>query len=364
MSTINQPEAQVYAPKGSETFNQKMYETLADLTDETVSLIGDNLVALLLSGGYGRGEGGVNIVNGKEWPHNDLDLTIIVQRRDHVLKRVVEHITNRYGKRLGVRVDFNRPITLKELRRLPHWLVWHDLLAGHQVLYGPSYILSVNMPKYMKDPVPGTEALHLLLNRGAGLLRALRMVRQCEPELDRDFIRQNYFKTAMALGDAVLIMLGHYDGRHQIRHERLIGAVQADHELQKFDLLPLHEDGIHFKFTPHDFDAREITEDDLRDLARRWCEVFLWCERQRTGGPFEDTEVYCRWPGIREKDRSRLRHMPRNFARNLRVGWMSFRHPRESLYRMLPQLLDVKQMDYPEWPAIGEEFLKAWRRYS
>ena len=364
MSTIQETEHPIYAPHGSENFNREMHEVLADLTEEAVGLIGDNLVALLLGGGYGRGEGAVYLIDGQEKPFNDLDLTIVVQRRNRALKKALLHIKHRYEHRLGIHVDFSRPITLSELRHLPHWLMWHDLLSGHKTLYGPAYILSVNMPSYMSQPVPGTEALRLLLNRGAGLLMALRIERGCQPSPDPEFVRRNYYKAALALGDAVLIMLGRYEGNHRRRHERLIESVESDKELQKLDLIGYHEDGVNYKFEPHNFADRAINEDDLRQLASRWRDVLLWCERQRTGGPFEDIEVYSRWPGIREKEYNRLRHIPKNLVRNLRVGWLSLRHPRESLYRQLPQLLDIQQMDFPEWPDVGKEFLKAWERYN
>lgn len=364
MSTTKSSETQIFAPFGSSDFNSRMQEVLADFTEETASLLGDNLVALILGGGYGRGEGGVCVIEDQERPCSDLDLTLIVQKRNRALKRALGHIGHRYSHLLGIHMDFNRPITLNELRQLPHWLIWHDLFYGHRVLYGPSYILSVNMPNYMGSPVPGIEALRLLLKHGAGLLMALRVDRGCELAFEENLVRRQYYKTALALGDAVLIMLGRYEGGHRLRHERLIEAVQADPELQKLDLLDYHKDGMNFKFQPDDFKDKVITRDELQQLAGRWRDVLLWCERQRTGGPFEDVEVYSRWPGIREGELSRLRHLPKNLWRNLRIGRLSWRHPHEMLYRQLPQLLDVSQMDLPEWPAIGEEFLKAWKRYG
>ena len=55
--------------------------------------------------------------------------------------------------------------------------MWYDLLNGHIVIKGPSDILSAHAPAALKKTLPVIEATRLVLNRGAGLLWALRVVR-------------------------------------------------------------------------------------------------------------------------------------------------------------------------------------------
>ena len=60
--------APVYARHASDAFNERMGEWLTGLAAAVRHSLGDNLVALILGGGYGRGEGGVLRVGSEERP--------------------------------------------------------------------------------------------------------------------------------------------------------------------------------------------------------------------------------------------------------------------------------------------------------
>ena len=74
----------VYSRDGSAEFNERLNETLLRIGDEVEQALGNNLVTLVLGGGYGRGEGGLVVKDGKEMPYNDLDLTLVVGRKSTI----------------------------------------------------------------------------------------------------------------------------------------------------------------------------------------------------------------------------------------------------------------------------------------
>lgn len=71
----------IYADHGSEAFNARMHDVCLRIGEDVEKALGSNFTALILGGGYGRGEGGVVRVDGVEKPYNDLDFTLIVRRK-------------------------------------------------------------------------------------------------------------------------------------------------------------------------------------------------------------------------------------------------------------------------------------------
>src|ERR1700737_1678620 len=85
-----------YARQGSAEFNVRMHEWLTALSSEVRGVLGENLIALVLGGGYGRGEGGVLRVSGEERPYNDLDFTLIVRRKGSFSAAALEALQHKY----------------------------------------------------------------------------------------------------------------------------------------------------------------------------------------------------------------------------------------------------------------------------
>ncbi|MHB2020718.1 MAG: hypothetical protein ACYCW6_27585, partial [Candidatus Xenobia bacterium] len=127
-----------YAPMASIDFNRQLHQRLGRLARDVRRALGPSLHALVLGGGYGRGEGGVVRQGDGEAPYNDLDLALILE--DSIRPRLFD-ISDRYQAELGVHVDFSRPLLADGLDDLPPYLVWYDLALGHVVLDGPSNVL-------------------------------------------------------------------------------------------------------------------------------------------------------------------------------------------------------------------------------
>jgi len=195
----------IYADHGSEMFNARMHDVSLRIGADVEQALGSNFVALILGGGYGRGEGGVVRVDGVEQPYNDLDFTLVVRRKNSVPWDKLDAISEHYEEEIHIDVDFSRPLAIRDIETWPHWLMWYDLLNGHIVIKGPSDILTAHAPAGLKKTLPAIEATRLVLNRGAGLLWALRVVRGAENTPDPDFTRRNYYKCILAMGDGLLI---------------------------------------------------------------------------------------------------------------------------------------------------------------
>lgn len=368
------PEAQIDLPSynkdlkycrlASADFNSRMDDALHRISEETHQAMDNNLVALILGGGYGRGEGGVICVEGYEQPYDDLDLVLVVQDKSAVQQDQLAAISKKYESELKIHVDFSRALTIEDIRNWPRWLIWQDLLNGHITLYGQEDVLIANAPVYLRDPLPPIEATRLLLNRGAGLLWAMRIARGVESAPDADFVRRNYFKCGLALGDAALIAHRRFATPYRGRDERLAALVSESEELAALNIQLLYEISLLFKFTPDQSPDVPLTQQSLQILARLWGATFLHVESKRTGRGFRSLEEYSRWLGLREPEQHTVDALARNVIRNIQLGTLSWLYPREWLYRRLPVLLGLTHEDVGDWAVESERFLIVWKRFN
>jgi hypothetical protein len=237
-------------------------------------------------------------------------------------------------------------------------------LNGHVVLHGLRDVLQANAPKRLGEPLPEIEAARLLLNRGAGLLWALRIARGLELPPDPDFARRNYYKCALALGDALLIVHRRFTTSYGQR-AALLGRLAADcAAVGGFSLESLYCAALQFKFRPDALPDRAPDQALLQALAERWGQVFLYVERHRHRCPWPSLAAYAQWRGVREPDQNALWQWPRNIACNRRTGKWSWRYPLEPLYWQLPALLGLARVSRPDWPTETGRFLAFWQQFN
>ncbi len=354
----------VYTRDGSDAFNEQLHDILDRIADRVESVMKGNLVALILGGGYGRGEGGVIEKNGREMPYNDLDFTLVVKSKSRLPWEELNAVRKEFAALLGIHVDFSRPLTVGDIENWPSWLMWYDLLNGHVTLKGPPNFLEKHAPETLRNPLPAIEATRLLLNRGAGILWALRVIRRFESEPDEDFVRRNYFKCALALGDALLIAFKKYTTQYYGRDILVRDLAHSEPRVASLDLQQLYDQALKFKFRPDSVSQKPITEKMLLDVARKWGQVFLLVETVRCDTKFGSLDEYIDWSGIREKDQHALKPMFRNFIKNVGLGRLSFRYPRETLYRELPVLLGLVKKSPSDWSVESRNFLNTWDRFN
>jgi hypothetical protein len=334
------------------------------LGKEIEQAMGEPFLALILAGGYGRGEGACIQKDGKEAPYNDFDLFVVTRKRTSLSEEILE-ITKAYEEKLGIEVDIGKPLTIDMIKVLPHQLMWQDLLQSHKVIVGDPQILSGHAPSYLRESLPQVEALRLLLNRGSGLLQAII---HCQAGIqdakhilpDPDFIRRNREKCTLALGDSLLITHRLYtpplDQRTQTLHEQVDTLLVP----QAQRILFMYEMAARFKTQPDSLDKNQPPLSDLLEIAQLWVEVMLYCERTRTGKVWNHAGEYERDHFIREPEQHTPRNLLRNLGKNFKEGRISLLYPREKLYGQLGVLLENPKPEESAWRKRAVAFLGAW----
>jgi hypothetical protein len=181
------------------------------------------LAGVVMGGGYGRGEGGVW---GDGKLSNDLDFFLVTEegageRSTGAIAAAVGGIGARWTEKLGLDVDF----CVKTPWRLRHdqeRLMVQELVRGYCDVAGkPGEELFAGVERREASALPWSEAVRLLVNRGAGLLMAMEEAR------GRRFAVRNVNKCILGAGDARLIARGQYRWRAVERAEALGDAAYS-----------------------------------------------------------------------------------------------------------------------------------------
>src|SRR5665213_289522 len=148
------------------------------------------LEALLLGGGYGRGEGGVLKIENGDQPYNDLEFYVFIRGNRWLNERRYRESLHHLGKKLAtmakVEVEF-KIISLTGLRRSSPSMFYYDAVMGHRMLFGDESDLANCSHHREAQLIPPAEATRLLMNRGSGLLFAReKLLRRPFTEADAD----------------------------------------------------------------------------------------------------------------------------------------------------------------------------------
>ena len=151
--------------------------------DRVVSVIRDeikDLRAVILMGGYGRGEGAVDVVKGKPMLMNDFDMYVITEKQygDDFLEDLGVRCSRMIGKGglahpegFEERYEFNRffhvdirCIPENRMHSMPPMQRYYEMRHAGAVLYGPESILR-KFPDIKPHEIPRPEALRIIMNR-------------------------------------------------------------------------------------------------------------------------------------------------------------------------------------------------------
>ena len=299
---------------------------------EVCALLGNRLQAIVLVGGYGRGEGGVYKDGASYRLVNDLDLLVFV--RGYLSGRAGARLNQQLkalGRRLkptaaGIKqIDLTVANTLA-LRFAPNLVVHYEVAHGHQVISG-AVNLSKIMPRYdprKLDPIDG--AIYFF-SRGSGLL--LPALYFATGNLDNPEFQQNFQieiqKACQAMGDALLLLTRQY---HYSYRERLARFERLDTRS-----IPPMPEGLLDRVTPL---YKEATRKKLRpsfqwegeqEMVEQWFRVravfgdfFRWYESVRLGRDFDSWMAYSdhiRERGMGEPLSIRFRTMVRSMLERI-----------------------------------------------
>jgi rhamnosyltransferase len=345
----------------------------------------EHFESLVLMGGYGRGEGGYRLVDGKPAPCNDYDYFLVVKgmsrREAGALQTRLREVAERLEHMVGVEVDL--AVLRKEtLASAPFTLMNAEMKWGHRVIAGDRWVLQA-MPAMPFDNLSLGEFTRLMNNRGALLLmnaKTLEGARDIVGE-EREVFFRYLFKAVLACGDALLAMDGIYHPAYAEKRRRLtlVG------ELPCRDFHRLYRLAVDNKFYP---DSGLYESQDLEALQTRvthcWLNTLSHLESHRTRRPIGSWRDYAR-PQL-AKGQLEAHRRWRNFAITVRdfgarhalryLGW-AVRYPRERLISVLPLLLSANRdgqadlvavpLNIPRetgWSETVDGYLHTWQRYA
>lgn len=330
---------------GSDTLEDELHALCTSAGEKIAPIIPPSkLKALVLGGGYGRGEGGVLKTTAGDKPYNDLEFYIIHRGSDLIAEkrysRRIHHIAEELTSRAGIEVEF-KLLSAHKLERGPVTMFYYDLIAGHRLVLGNDLWLAGFDQHRAAHRIPLFEATRLLMNRCSGLLYSEeKLSRGTFTSDDADFVGRNLAKAKLAIGDVFLAMRGQYHWSCRERHKRL-RKLEAEGALQQFSsLVPLHSQGVEFKLHPVRSE-RSVGEfraelDFVEDVTKQ---LWLTLESRRLNEPFTDISSYSlsaidKCPET-DSNRNRLINARRFGMKQL----INPRYPRERLLNSLPLLL-------------------------
>ena len=338
--------------------------------------------ALLLAGGYGRGEGGIFRTARKASPqlYNDLEFYLILRNGTSLRAPTawIQHQSHSGDEQLGIEVEF-KILHENALRNAHPSMFFYDLVAAHRFVAGsPDFIAT--LPARLQDPtlIPPEEATRLLFNRGAGLFFSKVALQRSDERLTNGFIERNHAKVRLALADAVLALNGQYHYSCRERHLRL--SSRLDQIPPDWDTLcEWHREGVEFKLTPrHTHPSRTELEQQQAEIVRLWLQTFLWLESIRLKTVFTSPEQYARTPALLFPKTNRFRNMALALRDQIRrggalSGWTDY--PRATLQRALvlflspsPQIAPARLLlqisQEASWAETETAFTRWWRFYN
>ncbi len=307
----------------------------------------DQIDGLVLAGGYGRGEGGIFVTDGKERLYNDLDYYLFLKgnRRQNeqnygaALKEIERTRTPEADCDVEFKID-----SISQLESSAVTMFSYDLVTRSAIVDGSPDLFAACDHHRNAGAIPATEASRLLFNRCSGLLFAHQRLHQASFSADDlEFVQRNFAKVQLALGDALLTLQGQYHWSCRERAERIKQLALPDDLPQAKSIQQVYPAGVAFKLRPQ-HPPTEVsklleTHKQLSELAQ---DFWLWLESKRLQRPFAKPQDYAHASGRLFPEAPAWRNFLvnlRHFGGSTLTNPHRFRYPRERLMRALCLLL-------------------------
>ena len=348
------------------------------------ALPGDELVAVVLAGGYGRGEGGYRVCDGDYLPYNDYDYFVVVNGGRSAERRIARQlgiVAHELEEQVGVEVDFAL-LRASRLRRLEFTLMYAELQHGHRITCGRDDALRHMRPMPI-DRVPLSEFTRLMLNRGSLLLMNQQQLSAGGPKTADELEQFSRYldKALLACADARLAATGRYDPSYTVKRRRLESLRWSGSQdfLRRYDRALAARAGDRWSLSSAEAKAAQ----DL--VVADWLESLAELETTRLGQlPGWDRYSSARIGKGQSADglTGTLRNLavtmrdfgPGELVRN--ATW-SLRYPRERLISVLPGLLRpdlgvpcsaiaaaLSEPHGVDRETLADRFLGHWARYN
>lgn len=238
--------AERYTLDGGPEVEARIGTLLAEAAGEVERAVPSGMLrALVLLGGYGRGEGGVEVRDGLEHPHNNLDLLAITRGpAPRSLKARLDEALAPVAERHGIGLDVG-VIADRTLARAPCLVMWYDLRHGHRTLLGDADFVPT-LDRFRVDRIVPGDVRDLLVNRGTLLVinDALIARGTLDPGGRRAVVR-HAMKAVIGYGDAWLFFRGAYHWSYAERRRRMAARTDAPDALRT-----LYDRAMAFRFRP------------------------------------------------------------------------------------------------------------------
>ena len=284
----------------------KVQSDLDAIKQGVLSVMGDEVGSILLTGGFGRGEGSVEVTDGRVRVINDYDILVTprtksrwgyarLYRRFHRrLAELAEALAQRLEmKQVDLVLKPASYFTGNDGLKIGNYEVQH----GHYLLFGEEDPCQ-HMPAWRAEDIPLFEGTWLFRNRGLGLLIAGRYFigQPSLPEANRENFVIECNKAQLAMGDSLLLLKRSY---HHLYSERLrlIEGVDLTKVPNGARVAAHYTEALEQKLRP-EFDRfyRRDLPAWWRDVVSLFDEFYRWFEAKRLGRAFSDWLVYERIP--------------------------------------------------------------------
>lgn len=320
--------------------DRKVEQDVEYIAREVGNLLGDKIHSILLCGGFGRGEGSVEVRNGEVHIVNDYDISVVLTERSRfrypLLHRRLHPQLQRLAERLANELKMKQiDLDLKHLSYFdnqPLKIENYEVLKGHMLLCGDEDPCQY-MPDYKAEDIPLSEGTWLFRNRGGGLLIAARYF------LDSDRIisekkRENFViecsKAILAMGDSILLLKRQYHHLHRKRLE-VIRRLDSSDISDASVIVPRYIEALEQKLKP-DFERFYC-----QDMVKWWFEItelfgrfYRYFESQRLKVNFKDWIEYAE---LRKRDHKIDRRRLLGVLMRREINPFSFRSIRRGILR-------------------------------
>lgn len=250
--------------------------------------------AIVLYGGYGRGEGSWYRDETAAWrPYNDYDLLLVCDER--IPKARLAPLRTALAREIGIRWIDISVRSIGELAKSKPSILDYDTKYASRVVHGDSKVLD-HIPEIRADRLPSVEARVLYFTRLytlVGSLDADGFETTLAGERSR-FFRNQLAKAVLAVVDVLLLGDGAYDASYRVRVDRVRQRYPERSELTELAAWALAE-----KLRPT---APAMDGAAIRELYFRVRELFLSEMYVALGRHFgrdirgpEDVEFSMRW---------------------------------------------------------------------
>ena len=332
---------------GSDALEQRL-ESLCGQFGQAVSRIvpASKLEAVVLGGGYGRGEGGVLKTESGNEPYNDLEFYVFLRGNrllnERRYRRALNHLAEQLSLNAGIHIEFKCD-SIRRLNRCPVSMFAYDLVAGHQIVCGTGDLFQDCRHHLDAADIPLSEATRLLFNRCTGLLLVReKLAQKTITSEDADFIGRNLAKAQLALGDAILAVYGKYHWSCRERNRRLTQLSPSEPPPNFAEIKKHHDAGIAFKLHPRRSSGLDEFETLHRELSRLSSGLWFWLESIRLQEPLFTPRDYSLYPSNKCPESRAWRNYLlslKTFGFKAFIDALAWRYPRERLFNALPLLL-------------------------